>query len=386
MNKKKGVIIVGTILGVLILVAAFIIIQGNVTKGEKQWNSAVEENKELQDKLNKELDNICSENKINGTSYRIETVDGTFKWSHASGKMQVDTQYALASITKMYTTAVMLKLSDEGKVNLDDTIDKYLSNDIVDKLHVYNGVDYSHKITVNQLMSHTSGLPDYGSEDLKGQPSVGYIVQNIRDYAYDFSELINRTKNLTPHFAPGTEGKAYYSDGNFQLLGKIIEKVTSLDLSEAYKKYIFQPLSLKKTYLSEKGMKWDIQLVEFPRGLTGRPLSNASGRSTGGMVSNTSDNMIFLKAFFNGKLFDKAHLSKMQNFNDIEPTPLKYGTGLMECNLEYELIGHMGSLGTLAFYCPEKKLYIVGSTNNCDTKQTLQVAYQLIDCYDKYNK
>lgn len=382
MNKKKGVIIVGAILGVLVLVVAFIIIQGNVTKGEKQCNSAVEENKELQDKLNKELDNICSENKINGTSYRIETADGTFKWSHASGKMQVDTQYALASITKMYTTAVMLKLSDEGKVNLDDTIDKYLSNDIVDKLHVYNGVDYSHKITVNQLMSHTSGLPDYFTENVGDKASIEEYSTKVNDIYYDFNEILNRTKKLIPHFAPGTEGKAYYSDGNFQLLGKIIEGVTSLSLSKAYEKYIFKPLGLKKTYLFEKDMKWNIQPIEFDRGLAGRPLVNASERSTGGMVSNTGDNMMFLQAFFNGKLFVKKYLSKMQNFNNIQFTPMKYGTGLMECNWKYDLIGHLGSLGTVAFYCPEENLYIVGTTNNCNTKQTIDAAYKLIDCYE----
>lgn len=387
-KNKKGLIGATVILGLLVLGSVLKVIHENALDNQKQSNTLVQENKdkEVLERLNKEMNSICSDNNINGMSYRIESADRTFAWSHASGKMKVDTQYSLASVTKLYTTAVILKLYDEGKVNLDDTIDKYLSKDIVDKLHVYKGVDYSHKITVRQLMSHTSGLPDYFTESVGEKLNIEDYSTKVNDIYYDFNEVLNRTKSLSPHFTPETDGQAYYSDANFQLLGKIIENVTLLQLSEAYQKYIFNMLNLKKTYLYEKNMKWNIQPIEFSRGLTGRPLVNASERSTGGLVSNTSDTMIFLKAFFNGKLFDKGHLSKMQNFNSIQFNPLKYGTGLMECNWQYELIGHSGSLGTLAFYCPEKDIYIVGTTNNCNTKQSIDIAYQLIDCYNNYHK
>lgn len=362
--------------------------EDNKNKNNKNEDKVTQEDitEDVTERLNKIIDDICSNNNIYGMSYSIQSADGAFVWSHCAGEMEADAQFALASVTKLYTTAIILKLSDDGEINLDDTIDQYLSNDIVDNLHIYEGVDYSHQITVRQLMSHTSGLPDYFTEDAGDRVNIEEYSTQVNDIYYDFNEILDRTKSMSPHFAPGTEGKAYYSDANFQLLGKIIENITQLELSEAYQEYIFTPLNIHNTYLYEKDMKWDIQPIEFTRGLDGRPLVNASEKSTGGLVSTINDNMIFLKAFFNGELFGVEHISEMKNYNSIQFYPMKYGTGLMQCNWKYELIGHSGSLGTLAFYCPAKDIYIVGTVNNCKTKQSIDIAYQLIDCYNTYNK
>lgn len=333
--------------------------------------------------MNKILDDLCSEDKINGLTYRIESGDGRFSWSHASGEMKVDTSYALASITKMYTTAVIMKLVDEGKVALDDKIDQYLSEEIIDGLHIFEGVDYSHELTVRHLITHTSGLPDYFTEDAGDKENIEDYSAKTADIYYDFNEIIDRTKSIEPYFAPGTPGRAHYSDGNFQLLGKIIEKITQSSLEAAYEQYIFIPLDIQNTYLFEKDMEWgDIQLLQSGSEVRGRPLVNASERSTGGMVSNTEDNMIFLKAFFAGQLFDKGYLEEMKQFNNrIQFGPIGYGIGLMQCAWKYNLIGHTGSVGSVALYDEVDDLYIVGSLNNLQTKQAIDVAYELISSY-----
>lgn len=356
----------------------------NSSNASKENNNEVVESKfnETYNKMDDILDSICEDEGINGLSYRIESGDGEFSWNHSSGNMNDDTEFAIASITKMYTTTVILSLVYEGKINIDDNIDKYLDNSIVDGLNVYEGVDYSHEITVRQLLTHTSGLPDYYTEGVDGEKSIEEYLDTEGDIYYDFDKVLSITKSLKSHFAPGSEGQAYYSDGNYQLLGKIIENITNEDLSKAYEKYIYTPLNLKNTYLFEKDMKWDnIQLVEFERGLEGRTLVQASERSTGGLISNTKDIMVFLKAFWNGELFDKSHYEEMENYNDIQFYPIKYGMGNMYCNYKYPLKGHSGSLGTMAFYCPDKDLYIVGTINNNDTKQVIDIAYNLIDCY-----
>ena len=96
----------------------------------------------------------------------------------------------------------------------------------------------------------------------------------------------------------------------------------------------------------------------------------SSNISDGGLVSTASECMIFLRAFFEGQLFDKAYLERMMSWNSIF-FPLRYGYGLMNFKLPRffwptplpELIGHSGSTGSFAFLCPSRSLYFAGTVN-----------------------
>jgi len=104
-------------------------------------------------------------------------------------------------------------------------------------------------------------------------------------------------------------------------------------LEVAYGKYIFKPLDLQKTYLQTVNKGWDITPIYNNGKFIEVPGIVASERSTGGIVSNADEQMIFLKAFFAGKLFKKDYLNSMQNWNDTQFPPIQYGTGLMHCGL-----------------------------------------------------
>lgn len=95
---------------------------------------------------------------------------------------------------------------------------------------------------------------------------------------------------------------------------------------------------------------------------------------SGGIVSNASENMVFLKAFFNGELFPKEYLPELYKWNklDLKMAGLEYGCGLMRCKMakvvelfypNLELIGHAGISGSFAFYSPAKELFITGTLN-----------------------
>ena len=331
------------------------------------------------DEFSEEFSDFCDYHHINSAAYRIESGDGKIVWQGCYGNMYNDTPYALASITKMYTVAVILNLDSEGVINLDDPISQYLSSDIMTVLHVYDGVDYSNRITIRHLATHTSGLPDYYSESSSTYQNFDSICENEGDFSYTFQDIITRTKALSPQFAPGTKGKAWYSDANFQLLGKIIENVTGKSLQENFDKYIFTPLGLHNTYLFEEGMDWDnISLIDFPCGLEGRPLLSACEKTAGGIISTTEEVMKFIKAFYGGNIFPEKYLQEMYDFNDLQYFNIDYGMGMMKWNDKYILYGHSGSFGTIACYEPKSDVYIVGTLNNCNTYQARRLVIKFL--------
>ena len=316
-----------------------------------------------------------------GMTYQVEKADGTFTWSKETGDLAGDRQYVLASITKLYTTTVMLKLADEGRISLDDTIGKYLDNAIVDGIHVYKGVDYSHNITIRQLLSHTSGLSDYYTESSKEYEALEKDLE--LDQAFSFDDVLVRTKALTPHFVPGKKGKAYYSDFNFDLLKVIIENITGKSLEENYQEYIYEPLDLKKTYLFTKNMEFNIPGVWIDGRTYVVPNILASSGASGGLVANRTDNMIFLKAFMEGKLFDSSHFNEMKDYNYLQFYPLQYGMGIMRLSFigAAEIIGHSGSTGALCYYCPKYDVYVTGAMNEQDESKGIRQVCKLVNCF-----
>ena len=128
----------------------------NTSFGQTNINSkTTEKEKSLQAVLDKSIDG----KKIFGTSFAIKK-NGE-NWLGASGNMTIDQPYFIASTTKLFTTAIILQLRSEGKLNLDDKINKYLDVKVISGLHLYKGKDYSNELTIKHLLSHTSGLPDY---------------------------------------------------------------------------------------------------------------------------------------------------------------------------------------------------------------------------------
>lgn len=309
------------------------------------------------------LDQSLDGKDLVGVAFSVATGDGKTTLAAASGTMKVETQYSLASVTKLYTGAVIFQLKAKGLLKLEDRVGQYLG-DSIDARH----------ITIQQLLSHTSGLPDYWSESLPGQESLENIRKS-KDTSYTFQDILALTHKLNPHFKPGEEGKAYYSDTNYQLLGRIIEKVTKESLAQAIREYIVQPLGLKNTYLYEKGLPITMAPFYYQGQPMLRPGYLASERSAGGMLSTNSDMLVFLKAYFSGRLFPKKYIEENQHWLPIQIVPLEYGTNLMKLG---NLIGHSGSTGTIAYYLPQSDLYIVGATGQLDTHKAMMLTINIL--------
>src|SRR5690606_7048497 len=108
--------------------------------------------------VEKLMANLISKNKINSAVIRVESGDGRFSWTSATGDMNTGSRYFLSSVTKFYLTAVVIQMIEEDLFRLEDKAADYLPHEYAQGLHVYKGVDYSSLITIKNLLSNTSGL------------------------------------------------------------------------------------------------------------------------------------------------------------------------------------------------------------------------------------
>lgn len=324
-----------------------------------------EKEKSLQAALDKTVDG----KKVFGTSFAIKK--DSLSWLGAAGDLSKDQSYFIASTTKLFTTAIILHLRSEGKLNLEDRISKYLDKAILNGLHVYKGKDYSGELTIRHLLSHTSGLPDYFQGKGANGKSLEDDITSGNDHSWTFEQAIERTKMMKPLFAPGTKNKANYSDTNFQLLGKIIEVITNKSYSENCNDLIIQPLGLVKTYLYLDSTDKTPKTLYYEKNELNIPKAMTSFGADGGMVSTSAEMLIFIEAFFTGRLFPSSYINELQEWNKIF-FPMRSGIGIHLFKLPWifnptgampYFIGHSGLSGALAYYSPEENMYVAGTVN-----------------------
>ena len=137
-----------------------------------------------------------------------------------------DMVFRVGSVTKEFTSACILMLSEQGRLKLDDDITKYLP-------------DYpsgGRKITIEQLLTHTSGIHSYTD-----MPSWGKRMRED----WTLAELVDFFENEPFDFAPGA--KWHYDNSGYVLLGVILEKVTGKKYADVVADMIFRPLGMKQT-------------------------------------------------------------------------------------------------------------------------------------------
>ncbi|MED2184738.1 serine hydrolase domain-containing protein [Bacillus wiedmannii] len=270
----------------------------------------------------------------------VTVKNGETSWAYASGegniernhKVDADSAFRIGSTTKTFVATVVLQLAGEKKLSLDDTVEKWLPGLIKGK-----GYDGS-KITIRQLLNHTSGIADYLTPDLKEK-----LIENPSEN-YTAEQLISRALQLEP-----VKGWSY-SNTNMVIIGLIIQKVTGESYAEQIQKRIINPLSLKETVLP--GSSMDIpkknargylntgdKLVDIT--LFNPSFANASGE----MISTGEDMTTFFRALLGGKLLTPEMQKEMVTHT--VDTPLgKYGLGIHATKLPdgTEVWGHGGGI------------------------------------------
>ncbi len=305
-----------------------------------------------------------------GLAVSIYRKSDGFSLDESIGNLAEDRQFFIASTTKLYITAIMFQLAEQGRLGLDDLVSAHLPAEDIDGLHMFKGKAYADQLTLRQLLAHTSGLPDYFQQKQDGRSLMARLTAG-KDQFWTYRDVISWAKDMPAKFPPATKGKAFYSDTNFQLLGRIIEIVEGKSIDEVFKEYIFDPLELSKTYLYRDSADKTPQMLNFKNAPLDIRKAMIGFGPDGGIVSTAPEQMVFLRAFFEGKFFDPVILPQMYDWQRIN-FPLQYGTGMMLFRLprlftlikkQPDLIGHAGLSGNFAFYAPESGVYLTGTVN-----------------------
>ncbi|MBN1289201.1 MAG: beta-lactamase family protein [Actinobacteria bacterium] len=256
----------------------------------------------------------------------------------------------IGSNTKTFTITVLLQLVDEGKIKLNDTLDKYVQE-------VPNAVN----ITIKQLCNMTSGLYNY----LESEEFQQAMAEDPKR-KWEPSELLGYAVSEKPYFPPGKG--FHYSNTNTILAGMIIEEVTGNAAGEEITRRLIEPLGLEKTVFPVNPDLTGSHSRGYTPDEENKELEDVTDDfdpswawTAGAMISNLYDLKPWVEALGNGKFLSDATQKKRLAWTNAKlgDINLGYGLGIMSVD---GFLGHAGDLpgySSAAFYSPEKDTAII---------------------------
>lgn len=231
-----------------------------------------------------------------------------------------NSKYRIGSISKTFTTVLVLKAIEEKKLDLNQTIEKFFPT-----------IQNANKITIKNLLNHRSGIHNFTNDE-------AYITWNTQ--VKSEKEMVDIIAKGGSDFEP--DSKADYSNSNFVLLTYILEKTFKKSYSDLLENYITKPLGLTNTYLGSKinvenNETKSYSYIDTWEVETETDISIPLG--AGGIVSTPSDLVKFSDALFSGKLLKKESLELMKTIKD------DYGIGLFQFPFNGKVgYGHTGGI------------------------------------------
>ena len=330
-------------------------------------------------KVQKVLDELVTSNDIPGLNFSIIMPDGK-QFDFSSGLENTSTKTPLTqshlllsgSIGKTYAVALLMKLVDEGKVNLDEKITKYIPNDSwIQKIPNIN------QLTVKMLLQHTSGLPRWVMKQ-----EVWQAAHNNPDKVWSYED---RFAYIFDQDAVHEPGKGWaYSDTNYLLIGLLIETLEKKDYYKTLKIKILKPNQLKETVPSTQrdipnlAMSYSKLPESFyiPNEVItdGKyPFNPQMEWTGGGIASTTADLAKWCKIYYTSDIFsEKLHkeiITINPSGNKVYGKIHSYGMGsfIYETNngVAYGHSGFMPGYTSIFAYYPEQDI-AVALQINCD--------------------
>jgi D-alanyl-D-alanine carboxypeptidase len=312
------------------------------------------------------IDSFAKSNNFNGTiliqkksaiSYHKNFGFANFQFKVPN---KIDTKYKIASITKLFTSVLIMQLYEQGKIDVNKHIKDYLPD--------YRG-EGGDKVTIHQLLNHTSGMANI--DTIKTIESALINGLPVYQKPRTTDELL---KNYCSDRLVNEPGKVFdYNNAEYIILGKIIEKACNKTYEQVVKENILQPLSMKNSgLLYQQNVIDDLADTYFYRDdikklVPDLPVYIENWYAAGSMYSTTTDLLKFANALFGLKLIRKESLEKMT-----KPGLDDYGYGLWSYQSElngktYRVVKRpgriMGSQALLFHFLDENiTIIILGNT------------------------
>lgn len=298
---------------------------------------------------------------FNGSALVADNFEVVLKKGYGFANMEwnipnaADTKHRLGSITKQFTSMLIMQLVEKGKIKLDGKLTDYLP---------YYRKDTGDKITIEMLLTHTSGIPSYTDKE-------GFFQKDGRKF-YKPDDFVKEYCSGNLVFEPG-KNVAYNNSGYF-ILGAIIEKITGMTYENVLKKNIFEPLGLNHTGydLAEPILlKRAAGYEKTFNGYTNASFLDMSlPYAAGSLYSTVEDLLIWDKALQTEKLLPKQFMDEIFKPR-IDAFGGKYGFGWILLkkkigNEEYDVITHGGGINgfnTINYFIPKKGQVVILFSN-----------------------
>lgn len=251
-------------------------------------------------------------------------VDGKVRYARSFGLASIAfdvpndarTRYPIASITKLFASTLILQLRDEGRLDLDRSVRTYLPD--------YRG-EAADKVTLRQLLNHTSGLPGY--DQVTDAASAIRDGMPVYQLPHDTDSLLARYASGALVSAPGA--KFEYNNADYIVLGKIVERLRGMTFEQALRQYLLQPLGLQDSgMLRQDTVVPRLAETYFHRAENGPltpdlPAYPENWYASGAMYATPEDLLGFANALFGGKILSKDAMAQL-----LRPGLDEYGLGL----------------------------------------------------------
>ncbi len=266
-------------------------------------------------------------------------------------KANKNTLYRIGSVTKTFTSTIILQLVEEGKINLDEKLATYFPD-----------IPNAENITIKHMLYHRSGL--YNITNEKGFESW---ISKPRDR----KQMLARIKKYQSDFKP--DSKSAYSNTNYILLSYIAEIVEKKTFNKILKKRISNKIGLKNTYFQKDlDLSKNEAMCYYPENGVWKPITyhtDLTGPMGAGAITSTAkDVATFYNALFNGKIISQKSIKQMTTPQD------EMGMGVSVANFNGETIyGHNGAIDgfrSMVVYIPQKKLTIAFTFNALSVSST----------------
>ncbi len=287
---------------------------------------------------------------------------------------RADGTLRIASNTKTYVAAAVLRLVEDGRLELDAPIDRVLRPSTVATLRA--GGYRPEAITVRMLLQHTGGVYDYAGDE-------SYIARVMQDPGRRWTRPEQLEWAMSAGAPYGTPGEVFhYGDTGYILLGEVLEVVTSQPMATAMRSLLgYERLGLRATWfetLEPEPAGAPPRLLQHSEGVDIAPIDPSTDLyGGGGLVSTLPEMARFYRALLQGEVFRKpATLAAM-----LEPSPQSlasggdgYGMGLGRLRLAggVDCYGHAGFWGTEAWHCPGVDVTAVGAVTESAAEGALQ--------------
>ncbi|QEU90814.1 serine hydrolase domain-containing protein [Streptomyces kanamyceticus] len=294
---------------------------------------------------------LVEKGKLPGVAAKVR--DGKGSWFGAAGYADTDIRrkrsaadhFRGASITKTFVATVLLQLEAEGKLSLDDTVETWLPG-----LIQGNGYDGG-KITLRQLLNHTSGIANYTDDPTIAHNSAGPGFLEHRYDTYAPEELVAAGLKQPPH--PDPEKSPQYSNTNFVIAGMVIEKATGRGYAQEATRRIINPLKLRGT--SFPGAAPELpnpHPVAYSRlhqkapdaDIVDATEQNMTWLGAAGDVISTADDLNrFQRSLMRGELLPRAQLKEMlEEVPDGKANGFGLGVEFAELSCGVKVVGKSG--------------------------------------------